>query len=304
MAAEARKADDLAAEGGELGPLALARRPRAHPRAAALALGGEGDAHGLLLGDAAHGADQGVAGEFAGRPGIDDLAVAHDHHPVGGAENLAQQMGDEDAGGPACHGPADKSQELAGGAGVERGGGLVQDDELQRLLRHGEGPGHLHHLAARDGEIADDGAGRDAMAGKDLVELARDQRAGLAPPGKAGKGRMHDPQILRHRQIGAERKLLEHAADAVTMGDRRAIARGEIPAVHGDAPAIRGRRAGEDVHQCRFAGAVMADESEAFARADGEIDTGERADGAELLFDAVQRDDLCGGPDHDEADRG
>ncbi len=46
------------------------------------------------------------------------------------------------------------------------------------VVGHGEGAGDLDHLAPRDGEVADDVAGRDAVAGKDLVELARDQRAG------------------------------------------------------------------------------------------------------------------------------
>ena len=36
----------------------------------------------------------------------------------------------------------------------------------------------------------------------------------------------------------------------------------------------------------------MADEADAFAGADGEVDAVERADGAEMLFDAVQLDDV------------
>ena len=42
------------------------------------------------------------------------------------------------------------------------------------------------------------------------------------------------------------------------------------------------------MHQRRLAGAVVADEAEAFAGGDGEVDAGKRADGAETLFDAVQ----------------
>ena len=38
----------------------------------------------------------------------------------------------------------------------------------------------------------------------------------------------------------------------------------------------------------------MADEPDAFAGVDGEIDAGKRADGAEMLFDAVQLDDMSG----------
>ena len=124
-----------------------------------------------------------------GRPGIDDLAVTHDHDPVRGVEDLAQQMGDEDAGAarlPRSRRTKARSWPATTASSEEVGSSRMTS--LQRLLRHGEGPGDLDHLAPRDGKVADDGAGGDAMAGKDLVELARDQRAGLAPPAETGRG--------------------------------------------------------------------------------------------------------------------
>ncbi|MND04757.1 hypothetical protein D3C83_251710 [compost metagenome] len=45
------------------------------------------------------------------------------------------------------------------------------------------------------------------------------------------------------------------------------------------------------MHQRRLAGAVVADETEAFSRRAGEVDARKRADGAETSFDAVQLDD-------------
>ena len=239
MAAEAGKADDLAAEGGELGPLALARRPCAHPRAAALALGGEGDAHGLLLGDAAHGADQGVAGEFAGRPGIDDLAVAHDHHPVGGAENLAQQMGDENAARPRLPRRGGRmpgagrrrwtSSEEVGSSRMTSFSGssvTVKARATSTIWRRAmeRSPTMAPGEIPWPGKIS---SSLPAISAPALRRQAKPERAGCMMRG-----------ILRHRQVGAERQLLEHAADAVAMGDRRTIAGGKIPSVHGDAPAI------------------------------------------------------------------
>ena len=85
---------------------------------------------------------------------------------------------------------------------------------LQRILRDGEGAGHLDHLALADREVADDVAGGDAVAGKDLVELAEDQLAGPAAPAEAGERGVNDAGVLRHGQVGTERQLLEHAADA------------------------------------------------------------------------------------------
>ncbi len=55
-----------------------------------------------------------------------------------------------------------------------------------------------------------------------------------------------------------------------------------------DRAAVGRQRAGEHVHQRRLAGAVVADEADALAGADGEVDAVERANGAEMLFDAVQ----------------
>ena len=46
------------------------------------------------------------------------------------------------------------------------------------------------------------------------------------------------------------------------------------------------------MHQRRFAGAVVADEADAFAGADMKVDAVERTDGAEMFFDAVQSDDV------------
>src|SRR5258708_4119521 len=48
------------------------------------------------------------------------------------------------------------------------------------------------------------------------------------------------------------------------------------------------------MHQGRLAGAVVSDQAEALALRHGQVDTAERTDGAELLFDAVELDD-CGG---------
>ncbi len=46
------------------------------------------------------------------------------------------------------------------------------------------------------------------------------------------------------------------------------------------------------MHERRLAGAVMADETDAFAGADMKVDAAEGPDGAEMLFGAVQSDDV------------
>ena len=61
---------------------------------------------------------------------------------------------------------------------VERRGRLVENDEAERIVGHGEGARHLDHLALAERQVADDLAGADAVAGKDLVELGGDELAG------------------------------------------------------------------------------------------------------------------------------
>ena len=58
-----------------------------------------------------------------------------------------------------------------------------------------------------------------------------------------------------------------------------------------DAARVGRGAAGQHMHERRFAGAVVADEADAFARGDLETDAVKRADGAERLFDAVQFDE-------------
>ena len=187
---------------------------------------------------------------------------------------------------------ADEGQELAGGMRVERGGRLVENDEVERLLGHGEGAGDLDHLAPADRKVADDVAGADAVAGKDLVELAADQLAGPAPPAEAGQRRVHDAGILGHRQVRAERELLEDAADAERLCERAPNSwRCSLPAT------VMRPRSGASVpaRTCisvDLPAPLWPTRPTHSPRIDGEIDAVQRADGAEMLFDAVQPDDV------------
>ena len=53
------------------------------------------------------------------------------------------------------------------------------------------------------------------------------------------------------------------------------------------------------MHQRRFAGTIVAHKSNALSGVDSEVDPSKRADGAEMLFDAVQSYDIHGCPgDH------
>ncbi len=172
MAGKAGKADDLAGMGDELGAVGLLRRAGAdHDRAIVPRGRRRGSSAAAFSAFRAHRGDQLVAVEGGGLVGGDHLAVAHDDDAVGVVENLAEEMRDQDAARAGRHGAAHESEKLPGGVGVERGGRLVEDDEVERVVGHGEGARDLHHLAPPDRQVRDDCVRRDAVAGKNLVEL-------------------------------------------------------------------------------------------------------------------------------------
>jgi hypothetical protein len=105
-------------------------------------------------------------------------------------------------------------------------------------------------------------------------------------------------RILGNGKIGAERQFLEDATNPELLCKHHRIALPRLSA-DDDSPFVGGERAGQDMHQRRFARTVMAHKPNTFSDVDSEINPGKRADGAEMLFDAVQSDDIYGCPgDH------
>ena len=226
--------------------------------------------------------------ELAGLSNRDDARIAHDHDSLRGGEDLAEQMRDENAAHARSHMLAHEGQELSRDDGVERGGRLVEDDQTGRVVGNREGSGDLDHLPLGDRQVADDLAGVDAVTRKDPLELIRDEVGSRLPPAPAADSRMHDAGVLGNRQVRAERQLLEDAADTMTVRCTDVVAIGEIAAGDLDSAAIGPKGAREDAHQRRLAGAVMADETQALAGTNVEIDAGQSLDGAEALLDTVQ----------------
>ncbi len=105
---------------------------------------------------------------------------------------------------------------------------------------------------------------------------------------------MVDAGILCNGKIGTERQFLEDAADAEPLGaDDRIVLRDRFADRH--AAAVEHQRSRQYVHQRRLAGAVMADEPDAFAGANVEIDAIKRPHGAEMFLGAAEADDDPGG---------
>ena len=185
----------------------------------------------------------------------------------------------------------DIGEQLAGQDRIQRRGRLVEDDQLHLPVADREGARDLDHLPAGDGEVADDGVRVDAVPWKDRVELLQDQRRSLAPPAEAAERGMHDAGVLGDRKVRAQRKLLEYAADPVLAGRDDAVAPGDVGALDDDMAAVGPERSGQDVHQRRFAGAVVADQPDAAAGGDLEADIGKRPHRAETLRHAIEMDE-------------
>src|SRR5690606_37542248 len=138
------------------------------------------------------------------------------------------------------------------------------------------GPDDLHHLALGEGEVLHPVTGRHAVAGEDLVQPAPDPLGGGPPPPGPGKTVPGgDPDVLRHGELGAERRLLVGHADGPERAGAAAARAGRLLPVHGDGPAVAVLQPGDDPHEGALAGAVVADQAEHLAGADLEVHPGE-----------------------------
>src|SRR5581483_7064012 len=115
---------------------------------------------------------------------------------------------------------------------IERGRGLVKNDELQWVLGDGESAGNLHHLTLAEWQVAHRVAHSDIVPGENLVELANQEIAGPAAPAWARDRRVGDVRVLRHGEIGTERELLEYRADAQALAQHNGVAALGDPADH------------------------------------------------------------------------
>ena len=140
--------------------------------------------------------------------------------------------------------------------GAQGRGRLVHDQDAGIL---GHRLGDLDELLLADPQILHHGAGIDAGlqalhqgAGLPFLLLVVDAARGAHD--LAG-----DEDILGHRQVAEQVEFLEHHADAVRDGIGRARKLHGLAVEH-DAPERRLFDAGDDLHQGRLAGPVLADQ--------------------------------------------
>ncbi len=231
-----------------------------------------------------HRFDQGaLAGR--GRCRFRDLpAVAEDRHRVRDAQDVLDEMGNEDDAGAFIAQPSQRREQALHLRRRERRSRLVEDDDAGARRQHA---GDLDQLLQADRQVAEPGIGIgvDAKFGELFTRLARH-----APPlhDAEAVGRLRpEKDVLGHRQIGHDAEFLMHHGDT---GRARVADRSKpgLPAIEHETARELRMHAGDDLHQRAFPRAVLADETMDLAGGEREVDPAERRDAAEGLVDLEQ----------------
>ncbi len=274
---------DLAAERGD--DLAADARERA-------GLGGRG-AHAQILRQrrsfASHQPHE--VGDAAAQAVEHQRAVAQHRHARRDVDDLEQFVADEDEGDAGGGLRVDEGAQLLAALGAERGSRLVEDDEPR--VRRGRGAGYLHHLPLGDRQQIDLAVDLDRIAGKDRIQRGAGALAIDPAPARTGArgGGRFKKEILRHRQIAAQRQFLMHHAhaDRLRVGGV-VVVEGQRAAGEDEFAFVRAQGAAENAHQRALAGAVAADQANDLAVADVERDVAVGPRRAEGLGHALQSD--------------
>src|SRR6202453_4986425 len=174
-------------------------------------------------------------------------------------------MRNEDAAYLVRDGSANIGQQLRRSAGVERGCRLIEYDQPDRIDALRERSCHLDHLSLADREVADNVPALDAMTGKDLVELARNDRVRALQRSQATQRPVTETRIFSDGQIRTERELLKDAAHAELVGLSHRIVRDRLT-LDQALPGVRSQGARHDMHQRGLARAIVPDMPNALAR--------------------------------------
>ncbi len=182
-------------------------------------------------------------------------------------DHLAEAVGDEERRAAALLLAPHHVEDALGEVGRERGGDLVQDQQL-RVAR--ERAREVEHPQQRQRQVG------GLLAEVDLeVELAQ-----VTP--HLGDGRPGQAQVLRDGQVGHERRILEDGREA---DPRRLCRRGDaaLLAVDADRATVRPDHAGEHLHERALAGAVRTEQGVHLPGLDDERGRPQRDDRAVAL---------------------
>ena len=200
---------------------------------------------------------------------------------------------------------AQQVDHLATGGGVERGGGLVGEEDRGTS---DQGARDRHALALSARELARERAG--AVAEADRSE--RFLRSGAGFGRLAGEQRGGQHHVLERRQRAQQVMALEDEADATAHGDRLVRANAtKLDVEHAQAPILDPSQGGDQGQQRGLARPRRAGEEHDLAAVNREVEVGEDAAAVGSLAEPVgkpaRRDDgavLCGRHRHQNTSAG
>lgn len=201
-----------------------------------------------------------------GVAGTDQLAVAQHSDAIADGVDLVEEVGDEDQAHPPIPQALHQGEQHLDLAGVEAGGGLVQDQDLGG---QGDRPGDGHDLLHGD-RVVTQGQGDvhlEAMAGHDGAGLP-----GHGDPVDEAEtaGLVADEEVVRHRHVGQKVDLLVDGAYSQALGVG-GVRRGDGDAIELDAARITLIDAGEGLDQGGLAGPVLAEQRHDLPPSQGKI---------------------------------
>ena len=225
---------------------------------------------GKLLAD--HEADDLLQVGIPGRDRRHRDPVAQHGDAIADELHLFQLVGDVDEADAARLDVADGLEERLGLLAAERGRRLVHDEDFRVL---GERNGDLEHLLLRDGEIPHPGPGVDIEV--DLPQRLPRVGVHIRPADEAAlAGEGGEREILGDAQGWDEMEVLVDRHDPQVFG-RLGIVAGKFDrlAVEHDRPPVQAVGAGQDLHQGRLAGPVLAQQHVHLAVLQVEVDAPE-----------------------------
>jgi hypothetical protein len=198
-------------------------------------------------------------------------------------------VADDHAGDAFRAQPAQQVQQVRGVLVVERGRGLVEDEQLDVL---GQRLGDLHELLLADADVAHRGDRLlpQADAGEQPLGLV----VGAVPVDQpAGGALVAEEDVLRDRELRAQGQLLvdDHDAAVLAVADRRERAHRALERDLAVVAAVRVHPR-QHLHQRGLARAVLPADGVDLAAAHGQVDVRERRDAGEGLRDPFHPEDL------------
>ena len=220
--------------------------------------------------------------------GLDRLAVADDRDLIRDLFDLVELVRNDDRGDAAALQAQHEVQQVLGVGLVQRRRGLVQDQELHRLV---QGLGDLDQLLLADADLLDRGV--RVLAQPHPGQQFGGPGPGLGPVDHAALGGLvAEEDVLHDGQFGDEREFLVDDHDAGVLAGPDVLELLDFVLVN-DVPGVGavGVDPREHLHQGRFPGAVLTADGVDLAGLHPQAHIGQSFNAGEFLGDGAHLED-------------